>query len=154
MITKDQIIECISEKLKEDDVYIVEVKASTTNKISILLDSFEGIPISYCVEINRFIEAEFDRDEEDYELEVSSAGASGPFKTLMQYQKNLNKEVLVKPEGANPRKGILEAANDIDFTISFLEKEKVEGKKKKVEVEKKLTFTYDQIVSTELVFKF
>ena len=73
--------------------FIVEITVKPGNKIIVSIDSFTGIAIDDCVAISRSIEANFDRDIEDYELEVSSAGLTQPFKVFQQYQKNIGKNV-------------------------------------------------------------
>ena len=49
--------------------------------------------IEDCVELSKYIEDRLSRDEEDYELEVGSAGLGQPFKVPQQYQNSLDKEI-------------------------------------------------------------
>lgn len=153
MIATAQVLSLIQNKLDEDDVFIVELKVSAFNQISLLIDSDEGINISYCVDISRLIEHNIDRETEDFELEVSSPGI-GPFRVWRQYKKYLGKEVLVKKDGIKPQKGILAELDEKSFSIEFSEKEKQEGKKKKIEVIRKLPFLMDEVSSVEPVIKF
>ena len=83
MISTELVYSFIEEKLKEDDVFVVELKVSKSNQITVLIDSDSGVNISYCVDISRLIEGSLDREEEDFELEVSSPGV-GPFKVWRQ----------------------------------------------------------------------
>lgn len=153
MIGKDQIFAIIEEKLKNDNVFIVELNVSVSNDIVLYIDSFEGVNISYCVDISRLIEHTLDREVEDFQLMVSSAGI-GPFKVKEQYQKYEGKEVLVKTANDKPREGVLSGVTDTTFSISFKEKIKEEGKKKKIEVMMEKSYQMDQIISVEPVIKF
>lgn len=153
MISKDQVLAIIEEKLENDHVFVVELKVSPTNQITVLIDSDNGVNIRYCVEVSRLIEGSFDREEEDFELEVSSPGI-GPFKVWRQYKKYQGKEVLVKKDGMKPQKGYLVDVDEQSFTIEFTEKVKEEGKKKKIEMVRKLSFQFDEVTSVEPVIKF
>ncbi len=74
---------------------MVEVSVNKKNVINVIVDGDEGMPISECVAVSRQIEGRYDRDEEDYELKVSSAGLDRPFKLLMQYKNYVGKEIVV-----------------------------------------------------------
>lgn len=153
MISTTQVLSLIQNKLEDDNVFIVELKISALNQINLLIDSDEGINISYCVDISRLIEHNLDREIEDFELEVSSPGV-GPFRIWRQYKKYLGKEVLVKKDGVKPQKGLLKNLEEKIFTIEFSEKVKQEGKKKKIEVIRELSFLIDEVASVEPVIKF
>ena len=79
----------IKDKLASENKYIVDLVVSPGNLISIEIDSLEGIQISDCVEVSKLIDANLDREVEDYELQVSSAGIGQPFKVKQQYHKNI-----------------------------------------------------------------
>ena len=95
MIQKDIITNLVISKLTDTRYFLVDVTVSADNVIKVEIDAEDGVDIDFCVELNRFIEANFDREVEDYELEVGSAGLTSPFKVKRQYEKNLNKEVEV-----------------------------------------------------------
>ncbi len=153
MISQSHIAQLIESKLKEDDVFVVDLKVSPSNEIVVHIDSNEGVNIRYCVEISRLIEGSLDRDEEDFKLEVSSPGI-GPFKVWQQYKKYEGKEVLVKAAEAKPQKGILSNVTETGFTLTYSEKVKVEGKKKKIEKTTELTYNIADIVSAEPIISF
>ncbi len=153
MISKETVLALIEDKLAKDDAYIVDLKISTSNEIILTIDAFEGVSIGYCVDISRQIEHNLDREEEDFMLEVSSAGV-GPFKVWNQYKKYEGKEILVKPMESKPQKGILKNLTVDSFSIEFTEKVKEEGKKKKIEVTREITYKMDEIISAEPVLKF
>jgi len=153
MITTDQVLSLIQDKLTADDVFIVELKISSSNHISLLIDSDDGVNISDCVDFSRLIEHNLDREVEDFELEVSSPGI-GPFRVWRQYKKYEGSEVLVKKDGMKPQKGTLVDLDENSFALEFPEKVKEEGKKKKIEVMQKLSFKIDEVISVEPVLKF
>lgn len=154
MIQKEKIESVILPKLQENGCFLVELTVSTTNKITVTIDSFEGVSIDYIVEMSRFIESNLDRDEEDFDLEVSSPGLSLPFVVLEQYQKYEGKEVEVITNDGIKHEGLMTSVTDEGITLEVTALEKVEGKKRKQEVVKKQMFPFDKINSTKLVITF
>ncbi len=154
MITKDSIYQIIAGKLEADGAYIVELKVSADNKINVTVDHYDGIPISYCIEISRLIESNLDREVEDFELEVASAGIGQPFKVYKQYIKNINRDIeVVLPDGKK-LKGILTSADENGFTIACEEKVKIEGKKKKELQIKQYMFNFDSVKQVKDIVSF
>jgi len=154
MITKEKIEEIISGIIKEKNAFIVDIKISTSNKINIEIDSTDGFTIDNCVEVSRLIESALDRDTEDFELEVASAGLSEPFKVIEQYQKNLGEEVETITKEGQKIIGILSNVSEEGFEIEESKMVKVEGKKKKQNVIEKHQFSFDQVKSTKIIIKF
>lgn len=142
MIDKKQVEKLISEISKKNDIALVELKINVGNHIKVFLDSIDGITISKCVEISRYIEKNLDREKEDFDLEVSSYSITSPFVLPMHYQKNIGRKVEIQLIGGQLIKGVLnkaelnEEGSNIDY-IEILQKKKVkpEGKKKKIEIE-------------------
>ena len=85
MIDKNVVSQIVSQWLEDKDYFLVDVTVSPDDKIVVEIDHAEGVWIDDCVELSRYIEAHLNRDEEDYELEVGSAGIGQPFKVLQQY---------------------------------------------------------------------
>jgi ribosome maturation factor RimP len=154
MITKELIGSFIEEKLSEDGVFLVELKVSPANKIYVEIDSFDGVGIGYCVTISKMIEGELDREEQDFELEVSTSSISAPFKILNHYKKNLGIEVEILTIENKKLNGTMIEVNDDNFVLETETMQKVEGKKKKQLMVEATTFAYDDVRSTKLVIKF
>ena len=95
MIDKQKLTETVEEAIKGTSIFIVDIKISNDNSIIVELDSDDSMDIDMCTSISRKIESVFDRDVEDYELEVGSAGLTSPFKVKRQWQKNLGNEIEV-----------------------------------------------------------
>ncbi|HEY5509520.1 MAG TPA: ribosome assembly cofactor RimP [Prolixibacteraceae bacterium] len=128
MISKGDIYRLAEEKLS-DTMFIVEITVSPANAISVIIDSDEGISIEKCMEMSRHIEHQFDREVEDFSLEVSSPGLTQPFKVLRQYRKNLGKEVEIVTANGDKIIGILISADEKSFVVETTNNIKVEGKK-------------------------
>ncbi len=154
MITKEKIEDIISDTIKEKNAFIVDIKVSSSNKITIEIDSVDGFTIDNCVEVNRLIETNLNRDEEDFELEVASAGLSEPFKVIQQYHKNTGQEVETLTKSGAKIKGILSNVLENGFELEESKMVKVEGKKKKQQVVEKHRFDFSEIKSTKVIIKF
>ena len=153
MIEKETIIKLAEEKLSEG-MFLVDVLVSSTNVINVYVDSMEGITIDECIQISRNIEGNLDREVEDFELHVSSAGLEKPFKVFQQYLKNVGKEVAVVLKKGEPLKGILKEATDKGITIEANKLERVDGKKKKEKVVQSHFFSFEEIKTTKTIISF
>ncbi|MFM2292529.1 MAG: hypothetical protein RIS29_2342 [Bacteroidota bacterium] len=154
MILKEAIYQVVEAYLDSSDYYLVDVKVSADNSISVEIDSFDGVSIDFCIELSRHIESQFDREVEDYELQVSSAGLTEPFKVVKQYEKNLGNEVEVLTKAGKKLTGILADANEAGFVLEIEKTVKPEGAKRKMTVVEKLTFTYEEIKHTKYIIRF
>ena len=130
MIDKKIVKTLVDEWLTGKDYFLVGIEISQDDKIVVEIDHAEGVWIEDCVELSRYIEDHLSRDEEDYELEVGSAGLGQPFKVPQQYINFIGKEVEVMDSEGKKIKGILTNVDRNDFTVTVLEKGKVEGKKR------------------------
>ena len=154
MITKDEIIKIVEEYISETDYFLVEVCVSADNRIVVEIDSFEGVDIDFCANLSKKIEGNFDREKEDFELEVGSAGLTSPFKVSQQYEKNLGNEVEVLTKNGEKLTGILTETNENNFTITVEVKEKLEGAKRKTLVQKHLNFEKNDIKYIKYLIRF
>ena len=154
MINKTDILNIIQPIVEQKKAFIVDVFESTANKIIVELDSFDKITIDDCVDVSRVINDHFDRETEDYELEVSSAGLSSAFKVLQQYQKNIGKEVETVTKDGKKLTGILSLVSEKAFSIDVKKSVKVEGKKKKQVVLESIEIPFEKVKSTKIVFNF
>jgi len=154
MIKVSQIESIITDKLNEDDMFVVEILVHSGNKIVVVIDSDNGVPISYCIEISRLIENNFDREDEDFELEVSSAGIGQAFKVKRQYLKNLGRDVEVLENTGRKSAGKLISVNDDDFVVEIEEMIKPEGKKRKELHVRQVTYKYDEVKQVKDIISF
>ncbi len=91
MILKDRIEKIISDHFAGSDKFLVEITSKPGNKIALFIDGDNGITINDCKAVTKLIESNFDRDEEDYDLMVSSSGANNPMKLPRQYLRHVGR---------------------------------------------------------------
>lgn len=154
MIEKD-LIKNITEKfLDGTPMFLVDVAVRPGNIVVVEIDSDENISIDDCIGLSKNIESQLNRDEEDFELEVGSAGITAPFKIARQYKKNEGNEVEVLSKAGQKLVGVLKSSDDVGFVITVTEMMKPEGAKKKVAIEKDLHFKYDEVKYTKYLIRF
>ena len=154
MILKDTVLQIVDDFIFESDYYLVDINISNDNRISVEIDAFEGVSLDYCIQLSKHIESKIDRETEDYELEVSSAGLTEPFKVLKQYEKNIGNEVEVLSKNGIKLSGELVAATAENFTISIEKKVQPEGSKRKILVNEDVSFNYNDIKHTKYIIRF
>ena len=154
MIDKNVVTRIVEEWLEGKDYFLVDVTVTPDDKIVVEIDHAEGVWIDDCVDLSRYIESKLNREVEDYELEVGSAGIGQPFKVLQQYIIHIGKEVEVQDKDGKKWIGVLVDANESNFTITVQTKVKPEGAKRPKLVEQNVTFTYDEIKYTKYLISF
>lgn len=156
MIDKELLTRTVLDAIEGTDMFLVDIKVSPSNEIVVSLDSAGSMDIDECAAITRKIEAVFDRDVEDYELEVGSAGLTAPFKVRGQYLKNIGNEIEVLTRDGRKLRGILKSVADDsdDFVITVAKKERVEGSKRPVMVETDITLNPKDCKDVRYVFTF
>lgn len=132
MIDKNVVREIVEQWLKDKEYFLVDIEVSTDDRIVVEIDHADGVWIEDCVALSKFVEENLSRDEQDYELEVGSAGLGQPFKVAQQYVNHIGKEVEVLAADGKKTQGILTAVDGTSFTVTTQEKVKVEGKKRPV----------------------
>ena len=154
MLNATEIRIFVEKALEGSDLFLVDVKVKPDNLIEVEIDSDSPISIEQCEKLTREIESEFDRDKEDYTLEVGSAGITSPFKVKRQYLKNVGKEVEVVLKDGKKLTGVLKSANDQNFTVVTKEKVKKPEAKRPVIEEVEHTLGYDDVKQTKYILKF
>ena len=146
MIEKDVISQLVEEKLASSGNYLVDVVIKPGNLIIIEIDNDEGV----CI----YVEGHLDRDVEDFELEVGSAGITSPFKVLRQYVKNIGNEVEMLLKSGTKLTGILKSADENGVVVTVEKQVKPEGAKRKVTVREDQSYTFDEIKYTKYLIRF
>lgn len=154
MIDKLQIRDIAEDFLLNSDIFLVEVTIRPGNIIVVEVDSKEGVSIENCISLSKHIESKLDRDVEDFELEVGSAGVTSPFKIIRQYEVNIGNEVEVLTKGGQKLNGELKSCDDTQFIVTITKMEKPEGAKRKIAVEEDLSFKYDEVKYTKYLIRF
>ena len=145
MIDVKRVTEIAERHLEGSDMYVVECKISPMGEIELLIDSDTAVKLEDCAALNRAIEAEFDREVEDVTLMVASAGIGSELKLLRQYNKIIGSSVEVLLKDGIKLLAKLNNADEAGITISYEEKQAVEGKKRKVTVEVTKTYAWEEI---------
>ena len=124
MIDTKKIIEAAERNLQGTDMYVVGCTCTPGNDIELLIDSDTSVAIDACVRLSRSI-------EEDFSLTVASAGIGSELKCLRQYRKLVGSTVEVLLTSGIKVLAKLDTADDQGITLSYEEKQAVEGKKRK-----------------------
>lgn len=147
MIDKQNIIDLVDQYLleAESESYLIDVIVGKDNNIVVEIDNDEAVDIDECAAISRYIDDHMDRDVEDFELEVGSAGLTSPLKNLRQFAKFEGEEMEVLCRDGQKLKGVLGAADEEGFELTFTKKIKPEGSKKKIEVTETQRFLHKDV---------
>ena len=143
---KDELKKWISDYLKDTDYELITLNVSAGNDILVEVDRLAGVDVDFCAELNRYLVEKLDAVEPDYSLEVGSVSLTDPFKTKMQYEKNLGHdvEVMISTKGQSTKyKGQLVSVDEETFSVDIEEKVVVEGKKRKETQIVTKTWSYD-----------
>jgi ribosome maturation factor RimP len=142
MIKKNYIAKLANDCLLDTDRFIAGIVISTDNVIKVFIDGDTGVTIKNCIEVSRYIESSLDREDEDFEISVSSAGLDHPFVLLRQYINNYENTIsIIKTDGVKI-KGILK--NATDDTVELLEEIQYKNKKKK-------SITYGEVITIPMI---
>jgi len=154
MTDKNIVKNLVDQWLEGKDYFLVDIEISRDNKIVVEIDHADGVWIEDCVELSRFIEDHLDREAEDFELEVGSAGLGQPFKVAQQYVNFVGKEVEVLDADGKKYKGVLKGVEGRDFTVTVQEKVKEEGKKRPQLQDKDYQFSMDTVKYCKYLISF
>lgn len=130
-------------------MFVVSCTCTAGNDIELLIDSDTSVDIDTCADLNRAIEEVLDRDNEDFSLTVASAGIGSELKQLRQYRKLIGRSVEVLLLNGTKILARLDAADDQGITLSYEEKQAVEGKKRKQSVTVSRTYPFTEVKYTK-----
>lgn len=149
MIDTEKIVEAARAQMEGTDLFVVACTASPANEIELTIDSDTSVSIDACVALSRAIEAQMDRDAEDFSLTVASAGVGSELCCPRQYAKTVGRPVEVLLTSGMKILARLDAADERGITLSYEEKQAVEGKKRKQTVKVVRTYPFDEIKYTK-----
>jgi ribosome maturation factor RimP len=145
MAFRDKVSDILVEVLKEkESLFLVDLTITETFKVIITLDGDNGVNLQDCIDVSRAIENNLDREEQDFSLEVASAGVSTPLKLLRQYRKNIGRTLKVKTT-TETIEAKLEGVNDENVTLSWTAREAKKIGKGKETVEHKREIPFSDI---------
>ena len=154
MIDRDVVKNLVNEWLEDTEYFLVDIQISPDNKIVVEIDHADGVWIDDCVELSKYIEDRLDRDKEDFELEVGSAGLGQPFKVPQQYINFVGKDVEVLDSDGRKTKGVLKEVDGNRFVVTTKEKVTPEGKKRPVLTDVDKAFEMDKVKYTKYLISF
>ena len=154
MIDKNDITTLATEFLTDSPNYLVDVSIAPGNSILVEIDNDNGVDIDDCIALSHHIESGLDREAEDFELTVTSAGLTSPLKTKRQYKKYEGKEMEILTKKGEKINALLQSSDDEGFTVQISKMVKPEGAKRKVEVTDQVRFRYDEVKHTKYKIRF
>lgn len=137
----------------EESLFLIDFSVSPDHKIRIVLDGDHGVSLKDCMMISRAIEHQLDREEVDFSLEVTSAGATSPIVMPRQYHKNIGR-ILKVTTGGNTFKGKLTQVMPQHIILEWKAREAKPVGKGKITVQKKQEIAISEIEEAKVVLKF
>ena len=136
-----------------ESLYLIELSISVNNKVQVVIDGDNGVSLSETMRISRAINDNFDREVEDFSLEVSTPDIAHPLKVKRQYIKNLNRILKVKTE-EEELEGTLVTADEDKIVLHWKAREPKPVGKGKVTVDKTATLEYTEIKEAKVKILF
>ncbi len=154
MIDKKELQAFVEDQLKDSQYFLTDIKVTPNNEITVEIDSLTPGDLEECITLTRAIEAAFDRDVEDYELEVGTAGLTSPLKVRRQYDKYIGQDLEVLTADGRKLHGMLRSVSDEGIVLAIQQKVKKEGVKKPVIETTDLPLSFSQIKRAVYDLKF
>lgn len=151
---KAKVTDLLNDALKGDEsLFLIDFSITTDNKIKVVIDGDQGVTVEDCMKVSRAIEHNLDREEEDFSLEVASAGATSPMVLPRQYAKNIGRKLKVKTTDES-YEGNLTATSENGIVLEWKAREPKPIGKGKVTVQKKKEIEFSDIVEAKVILKF
>lgn len=155
MLKESTVQSLIDNGLEErNDLFLINLTISQDNKISVIIDGDQGVSVEDCIFISRAIEHNLDREEEDFSLEVTSAGATSPLTEKRQYKKNIGRILQVTSKEQPKIEATLIEVDDIYITLAWKAKEPKPVGKGKIIVDKQAKIAFSDILEAKVIIKF
>lgn len=155
MMFKEKVEELLNGFLQtREDLFLIDLKISAANDITVILDGDKGVSIQDCLDASRAVENNLDREEQDFSLQVMSAGLTEPLTQLRQYQKNIGREVEITFNEGEKLKGELLRTDATSVTLLLRYRKPKDIGKGKIDVEEERTIPLLEIKKALIVIKF
>ena len=155
MTFKEKVKDLLGKALEEHpQLFLIDLDFSETNKISVVLDGDSGVNLQDCINVNRFLDNGLEGEEEEFSIEVASAGLSTPLKLVRQYKKNIGRTLKVKTISQGDVEGTVTEADEEGVTLTWSAREPKEIGKGKVTVQKTLKISYTDIKEAVVIISF
>ena len=151
---QERVTELLRDALDErPDLFLIDLTISEASQIRVIIDGDKGVKVEDCIAISRAIEHNLDREDQDFSLEVLSAGVSEPLTQVRQYKKNVGRKLKVKTQ-EQTIEGLLEQAGEEGVTLTWKAREPKPVGKGKVTVQKEAIVPYQDIVEAKVMITF
>ena len=154
MIDKKELEAFVEKQLEGTEYFLTDIRVSPANEITVEIDSMTPGDIDECIKLTRAIEGAFDRDVEDYELEVGTAGLTSPLKVKRQYEKYIGQDLEVLTKDGRKLHGLLRSVGDEGIVLAIGQKVRKEGVKKPVVETTRLDLPFTNIKKAVYDLKF
>jgi len=152
---KDTVKSLLDQSLQaRKDLFLIDFDILEGNSIRIVIDGDNGVLVKDCMYVSRAIEHNLDREEHDFSLEVTSAGATSPLNEIRQYKKNIGRVLVVKAVDNKNFEAKLVEANKEGIALEWKAREPKPIGKGKVTVQKKVKLLYKNIIEAKVKIKF
>lgn len=109
-----------NEYLKDTDYSLQTLEIDKQMRILVEVDRLGVVDVDFCADLNRYLVDKLDNYQDgvlDYSLEVGSVSLTAPFKSKIQYQKNLGHNVVVTDWDGKRYSGQLVSVDEDTFTV-------------------------------------
>src|SRR5690606_13560922 len=137
---------------EKQHLFLIDLSISEDNSIKVVIDGDTGVTVEDCMYISRAIEHNLDREEQDFSLEVASAGATAPLKNKRQFKKNVGRTLELKTNDKEIEVDLIDAT-DNHIIVQWKSREPKPVGKGKVTVQNKAEIAYEDIVEAKVMIK-
>ncbi|UCH15561.1 MAG: ribosome assembly cofactor RimP [Bacteroidales bacterium] len=154
MINDNYIKSIINDELSSRNLFLIDIKINSANKINVFIDSMKGVTIDECAKLSYIIKEKLNNRLDDYALEVSSPGLDKSLVLPVQYEKNLGRDLDIITKDGNRITGKLTSVtgNGIEIITEVTKKKK--SNKRREHVTKKQLFDFADIRSAKVIVLF
>lgn len=151
---QERVEKLLEEAFEENNyLFLIDLEISRNNHIKVVIDGDQGVSVNDCIAVSRKIEHNLDREEEDFSLEVTSAGVAAPLKFPRQFRKNLGRKLQVKTQEETIEANLVEAGEE-EIKLNWKAREPKPVGKGKHTVEKEAVIPYTAIVEAKVMITF
>lgn len=152
---RERVENLLEEAFEENNsLFLIDLKVDKNNHISVIIDGDKGVSVNDCIAVSRKIEHNLDREEEDFSLEVASAGVSHPLSLPRQYVKNIGRKLAVTTKSNEKIEGELVSVKDEAITLKWKAREPKPVGKGKVTVSKEAVLPIEEIDEAKVIITF
>ena len=154
MTFREKVLNLLDDAIaSHPSLFLIDLKITDAFKIIVAIDGDNGVTLQDCIDISRAVENNLDREEQDFSLEVASAGVSEPLSNVRQYRKNIGRTLKVKTT-SETIEGKLTAVDEDKITLEWEAREPKKIGKGKETVQKKQEVLFTDIKESIVIIIF